>query len=286
MNFSLQAGPFAIDLAWMREGRPRGRKILHRFEPGGIPLERLKVKISPSSAEFDPIAGESKLLEREWAVERLADGGTRVLFWCGLLEEFSLEMRLRPDYTEAEIRSLSRNPNHNHLGFLLTAAMRWLVLHRLALRDGFLLHGAGLQLPSGRAIVATGHSGAGKSTLSSFFKRVSGGEVLSDETVAVLYREGRWAFWGTPWPGMLGITANREAPIHKILFLEKTPKHELLAAEKPFYRIWSEVFVPPFDSELAERVVERVEMLLRTYPPEVLCFEKKKSVVSFLEARV
>lgn len=87
----------------------------------------------------------------------------------------------------------------------LDSFLRVLYSWLLPRRGGLLLHGACLAV-RGEAFVFPGVSGAGKSTLAKLAARSGRAKVLSDELVPVVFEEGRFyayasPFWGEMRPG-------------------------------------------------------------------------------------
>jgi hypothetical protein len=88
------------------------------------------------------------------------------------------------------------------------------------LRDGVLLHAAGLEL-GGKSVGLLGQSGAGKSTLTSLFHRTLPCRVLNDDTVVLTWGDGRFMLWGTPWARFDHVAPSAAGnPIDRLLVID------------------------------------------------------------------
>lgn len=91
----------------------------------------------------------------------------------------------------------------------------------LAHHGGAVVHAAGA-IRDGRGFVFAGRSGAGKTTLARLLD-AHGYEIVNDERVVVRVEGERVRMYGTPWPGDLGTTSPRSAPLAGLFFLEHAP---------------------------------------------------------------
>ncbi|QDE83495.1 hypothetical protein [Myxococcus xanthus] len=156
------------------------RRMFSRFvvSPArqGSEVARL-VAVAPAQARPAPVIRE---LPR---VHRAEDGTLR-------LAGEDYDATLSADGLQAHVEGQGRFPVETVLKVMLARA--------LARRGGLLVHGVAVA-HQGRAALFTGHSGAGKSTLGGLWAQ-AGGQVLSDELVAVWPEPGRgWRAAGTPW---------------------------------------------------------------------------------------
>lgn len=81
--------------------------------------------------------------------------------------------------------------------FAIDTVLKLMLARHLAERGGLLVHGVAVA-HEGRAALFSGVSGAGKSTLGALW-RGGGGQLLSDELVAVWPAEAGFLAAGTPW---------------------------------------------------------------------------------------
>lgn len=274
----IQAGPFLVQLTGC--DRLERHESLHVYSPGTEFSEELSLereaprKLNQSLSVDDELPGQ-------WRVRN--DG--LVQFWCGETGQWALEARFSSDYRSVKVAAQEGNPKSEALAFHLGSPLKWMVIHRLAAKGGFLLHGVCLRSPAGSVILGTGPSGAGKSTLGSFFLPTLDWKVLTDETIAVIpANEGTWRAWGTPWSGMLGAVRNEGGPVDALFFLAKTKIHHIEPVERreAFRRVWSEVFPPPSDPTLSMGLIGSVEEFILNVPVFELGFSKDPSVVEFL----
>lgn len=279
---SLSAGPFEIKVNLDPRFSYCGTENLTGFSKGkDTPLFSLQVEIAAPEDEFGVFVTDSELA-LNWRVEN-GKGKQRVQFWCDDEKRFSLEAKFSENFSKLELRSLKSTDRNLNLSFLLSSALKWMVIHRLPIESGFMLHGACLGM-GGKAWVATGPSGAGKSTLSSFFLDRDGFEVFSDETVILVQRDQKWLAFGTPWCGMLGVAHNSGLPLERLLFIEKAKDNQIssISSRETFRRIWSEVFVPPAQDSLADLTLEHLQLFLQKFNGDILAFRKDDSIVEYV----
>jgi hypothetical protein len=131
-------------------------------------------------------------------------------------------------------------------------------------QGGVLLHSSGVVF-AGRAVVAVGPSGAGKSTFARWMRQ-AGGEVLSDEVLALL-PDGR--VLATPFRSdadMLGTA--REAPLGGLFALVHAPSESLapLAPAAVVPLLLAQSFRAPADGLTQAELLQRVAGLASHFP--------------------
>ncbi|MCO5142162.1 MAG: hypothetical protein M9962_03625 [Oligoflexia bacterium] len=282
----LQAGPFPIELELANIQMYTHKEIFTKFATTECKYPLLSaIHISVESpCDFFEVSKRSILVDQYKEIRIFQTNHEYVVhFWCGLLSEYALELKTNLDFSHARIRTLNKHPHLNHLAFLLTSPLRWIVQNKLSLYGAFMLHGCAIELSENYGIIGTGPSGAGKTTLSSFFYSLNKESVYTDETIIITPNSKNWIAWGTPWHGMLEVVQNKAIALKDIYFLEKTKHHEASILEKNlcFQKIWSEVFLPSIP-EQAEKTLQIVLHFLDTQKISVLGFKKSESIVTFL----
>ena len=164
---------------------------------------------------------------------------------------------------------------------LRQAGEEWLALYRaeieeymlsrqfcawLAARDGMYLHAAAVAY-RGCAYAFTADPGTGKSTHAHLWRQALGAEILNDDKPFLCRRDGAFFVCGSPWCGKEGLTANREAPLTGLCFLEQGDCNaiERVAPRDAVARLLRQTLLPERPQEL-ERLLSFVDELVRTVP--------------------
>jgi hypothetical protein len=159
-----------------------------------------------------------------------------------------------------------------------------LMMHLLALRDGAILHAAGLGLGR-RGFAFCGCSGAGKSTLARQLRRRPRWSPLSDDRVIVRRIGGTYRLFGTPWPGQGKIAVNGSFPCAGLVFLRHARENglERLSARDALHRLLPVASVPWYDREPTDRVLDFLGELVERIPVWELAFRPDRTVGPFFE---
>lgn len=166
--------------------------------------------------------------------------------------------------------------------YSLDSALRVFLSRVLPVRQGLLLHAAGL-IKDGRGFVFPGRSGAGKSTL---VRQSPGGEALSDELVIVQKRQNRYHCYGTPFWGELAQAGRPlSAPLQALCFLKKgkTLSFQRLTPAAVIQRALAAVMHFSSQTQAAENVLDCLWDLTERVAGFELTFPKGKSVWPLLE---
>lgn len=132
---------------------------------------------------------------------------------------------------------------------------------------GIMLHSSCVE-KDGAAYLFSAKSGTGKSTHTHLWlKHLSNTRILNDDKPAIMYSEGRWLAYGTPFSGKTDENINTSAPVRAIIFIERGEKNCVKPMEKSeaVGKILSQT-VRPFDKTSAEMMLETVDALLKEIP--------------------
>ena len=153
--------------------------------------------------------------------------------------------------------------------------------HRLAARDGVILHAAWIQR-QGRAILFTAPSGVGKSTQADLWCRLRGAELINGDRAAV-FADGQVR--GIPFAGSSGVCKNEEMPLDAIVFLSQAPATTIapLLGFRAFRSLWEGCSVASLEREEAQNALETVTELLNRVPVYHLACTPDESAVLALE---
>lgn len=163
--------------------------------------------------------------------------------------------------------------------------------HRAGARNGFLIHGCGIEAGGG-SILFSGHSGAGKTTLAGL---AGGRPVLNDETVLIAGDNGGYRLFGTPFVGGVEGRSVGGAPLEAIYFLEHGEGNSVttLAPGEAFQNLLCQLFqtapLAPTPAEhrssvraradAAAQLVGRVPVRRLSFVPDERVWELVESVV-------
>lgn len=154
-----------------------------------------------------------------------------------------------------------------------------LLIHVLAQNQGALIHAAGLEL-RGQGHVFPGCSGAGKSTLSRLLKGLENMELLSDDRIVIRKMGKTFQAYGTPWPGELGIAANKNVPLASIFFIRHGVEHAIkkISPLEALEKLMPVLSMPWYDRSLVMEMFTFCETLIATVPAYELSFKKDAGV--------
>lgn len=159
----------------------------------------------------------------------------------------------------------------------------WL-LHLLPPRQGFLLHGFGLEL-NGEAHLFLGSSGEGKTTSARLWHKQGLGQILSDDRVIVRKEGGCWMAYGTPWHGEAYFSSPTKAPLKRLFFLKHSLVNELkpLSSMDALQRVMVRSFHPYWDSRLLGQSMDVATRLVQEVTAEEFGFFPNPSAVDFIQ---
>ena len=159
-----------------------------------------------------------------------------------------------------------------------------LIIHILALRDGALIHAAGMNI-HGRGFIFPGKSGAGKSTLSRLFLGRDNIGMLSDDRVVARKIKGRIEVFGTPWAGDAGIAENKHFPLSGIFFIRHANENMIkeIKPKEAVERLMPVTSIPWYDEKIMPDILSFCEDLVFNIPAYELHFKPGKEVVDFFE---
>lgn len=289
MNFNYYIGPIHLTVDWNREDLPQRvhslylKHFIHR-ECESI----LKIDIEVLSSVFNlSVPPQKKLseLRNQWQVWPMATGWL-LQIWSGDSHRYVLEAEINHEFTKAQIKCLNDQAEQNHLPYLIATLTKWMTVHLLSYKGGFLLHSAAIQEKMGarEVILGCAPSGGGKTTFSSFFHKHELFDVLTDETVLILPSCRGFQAYGTPWFGMLGVAKNSGGTISNLFLLEKTMEHRLtsLSLEEAYLKLIKEVFLPHWNQEVTEKILTTLFDFIHNTSIKILSFQKSSTIVDFI----
>lgn len=160
-----------------------------------------------------------------------------------------------------------------------------LLMNYLAVHGGGIIHAAGWASKNGRGWVFPGKSGAGKSTLAGLLSGLRGGEVLSDDRIALRDIGDTFHMYGTPWPGEGGFAVNRAARLEGLMFLTKGTENRMvgIAPSAAIFRLLPVLSIPWYDEKKVLSMMDFCENLLKQVPAYEFFFRPDPSAANFLE---
>jgi hypothetical protein len=163
--------------------------------------------------------------------------------------------------------------------------LRFVSLLVLLQKKGALLHASGV-VNKGKAYIFFGPSESGKTTIT----RLSAGKlVLSDETIAVRKKNGRFFAYSTPFAGEYGkADANKGAPLGAIFFIIKAKKfgHQSVPPIQALGELLSNNLISVFDRVMAEYVLGALTPLVKTVPCYRLYFKKERTIWRYIDGYI
>ena len=142
-----------------------------------------------------------------------------------------------------------------------------LLMHYLALRQGIIIHAAGMEA-NRRAFIFAGRSGAGKTSLARQLQAVSRFLCLSDDRILVRHTDGHLMAFGTPWPGEGGMAENTGAPLQALFFIVhgQEPRIASIDPQTSLKRLLPVASIPWYDREALPGALEFCEQLAIQVP--------------------
>lgn len=154
-----------------------------------------------------------------------------------------------------------------------------LIMYFLSTRNGALLHAAGAEI-NGKGVVFPGKSGAGKSTLCAYLSGIPEIGMLSDDRIIARQEGGRFAAYGTPWPGEAGIAENRRVPLCGLMFIRHGTAHRItpISSREAMERLMPVTSIPWFDKPVLASALGFCEALAQGVPAYELEFSLDRHV--------
>ncbi|MBE7065426.1 MAG: hypothetical protein E7384_06410 [Ruminococcaceae bacterium] len=138
--------------------------------------------------------------------------------------------------------------------------------------EGFMLHSSCVAV-DGKGYLFTANSGTGKSTHVALWKDYLGSRatVLNDDKPAIMYKNGRFTVYGTPWSGKTDESTNQCANVSAVVFLERgdTFSIERISGKDAVERIMPQV-LHCISMQRAEVQFDLIDRLLKCVPVFVM----------------
>lgn len=139
--------------------------------------------------------------------------------------------------------------------------------HKLLNFNGMMLHSSCVE-KDGQAYLFSARSGTGKSTHTHLWlENLSGTRIVNDDKPALVYEDGKCYVWGTPFSGKTDENANVKLPVRAIVFLHRSEENKVkkmpAAVAVPLFL---EQTINPSNREMAEKMLDLADMVLRTVP--------------------
>lgn len=160
-----------------------------------------------------------------------------------------------------------------------------LLIHVLASRNGFIVHGTGVRRGD-EVLVFAGVSGAGKTTIAGLLDTNEDLEILSDDRMVIRRQDVCWMAYGTPWPGAGGYALNDAGTLKAVCFLKQGRTNRLTQLEyrEMFERMMPVTSVPWYDGESMAGIMSTIESLIMEIAGYDLVFRADGSVVDTVES--
>ena len=132
-------------------------------------------------------------------------------------------------------------------GYCEGACLYRAIAEQLPERDGFVFHGAAVEI-DGKGVIFTAPSGTGKTThISLLMKNYPDNvRVINGDKPIIRKIDGEWRVFGTPWAGKEGWKRNASAPLSAIVIVNRAENNsiEAIAPEMNFDQLISQVYLP------------------------------------------
>jgi hypothetical protein len=139
--------------------------------------------------------------------------------------------------------------------------------NELIKHNGMMLHSSCVE-KDGQAYLFSARSGTGKSTHTHLWlDNLSGTRIINDDKPALVYEDGKWYVWGTPFSGKTDENINVKIPVRAITFLHRSEENKV--EKLPPARsvgLLLEQTINPVNREMAEKMLDLVDLLLRSVP--------------------
>ena len=158
-----------------------------------------------------------------------------------------------------------------------------LIARLLADRNGFFIHSCGAVMDE-KGLLFVGHSEAGKSTTARMIKPHA--EILCDDRNIVRRNHDGWTVYGTWSHGDVPDVSSRSAPLHAILFIEKSDVNRITRIEdrREIVRRLLACLIRPFvTADWWEKTLTLVEQMAREVPCYRMQFDKSGAILDELK---
>jgi len=191
-------------------------------------------------------------------------------------------IRVDQDFHRGEIlRMFPCERSGRHVPYTLREIDLRLYMNWLATKSDFAMHAAGAaESASGYAFL--GPAGAGKSTLAAQLASSATVQVLGEDNVIVRYIDGDFMLYGTPWHTDPRMCSPGGVPLTKLFFLERTtpPGMRRICESEAVQRLILNSFIPFYDREAVNRIMDRMTLLSHQVPCYGLSYELGSDVLS------
>lgn len=250
--------------------------IRHHFDLPDLPEER---------------RGEEMYRKSSWAIYRKgqswiytgipADGTILPLHNIAVFSEDHTSGRIYHDKTREEN---FRKGNLTSLTLFLSDQI--LVARLLADRNGFILHSAGAII-NGKGVLFVGHPEADKNPMTDILNRAGArGEmdikILCDDRNIIRRQPEGWNVYGTWNHGDVPDISSRSAPLHSIIFIEKSDVNRIIQIEdrdEIVRRLLACLIRPFVTAGWEEKTLTYVERMAQEVPCYVMPFDKSGAII-------
>lgn len=242
----------------------------------------LDIDVHLSAGSAPPLRGLRRVFASGESWNMYARGGERRIRMCPAALGFPLwcaafELESGPVTTWCGERY--RAPSGRLVNPLTYPLDIVLLMYRLAMCGGLVVHGAGIEL-AGKGVLFPARSGSGKSTLLRQLAGRPDTRFLGDDRAVLRGVGDAPRLFGTPWLGDAGIGENRSAPLMALVFLRHAPADSLrpIAPAEAAERLLPVVSVPWFDRAVVPPMVAGIDALVRRIPAFELSFRPTPAV--------
>jgi len=158
-----------------------------------------------------------------------------------------------------------------------------LIARLLADRNGFFIHSCGAVMDE-KGLLFVGHSEAGKSTTARLI--MAHAEILCDDRNIVRRHADGWHVYGTWSHGDVPSISSRSAPLHAILFIEKSDVNRIVRTDdrREIVRRLLACLIRPFvTADWWEKTLTLVEQMAREVPCYRMQFDKSGAILDELK---
>lgn len=290
MRMNLRIGPHGIAVEAAREPGDGIRAAWQPFLDDGRGRPELLVRIQGGmprkAATPDLISthpGHWRLLQYDggWWLEFLDQVGfhpKQVILLDATLREADLYIPPLARERE-ELASEGWHLADVMMPFLQWWLTTWSGLHGI----GLILHAAAVDLHH-QGLVFAGPSGSGKTTAGHLLQDLALAHLLNDERVYIWREASGWNVTGTPWHGSHPTASARQVPLARLCVLTQAQINhwQALSPGALLARLLPEAFLPRWNAEAMEGLIETVARLVEDVPCGELCFTKDARFVAFL----
>ncbi len=139
--------------------------------------------------------------------------------------------------------------------------------HKLLNFNGMMLHSSCVE-KDGKAYLFSARSGTGKSTHTHLWiENLPGTRIINDDKPALVCEDGKCYVWGTPFSGKTDENTNVKLPVRAIVFLHRSKENKVQKMPGAMaVPLFLEQTVNPSNREMAEKMLDLADLVLRTVP--------------------